>query len=129
MGWLGGETSAAMLIDSSLDDALERTRQRLAEDIRNQQRLLDDLRARTHQAQGELAAVEQNRLAELTLAFDAQLAVLSPWLAESRSGLLKRLRKTLPDIAARGGELPDLKALCRNSPIERDDDNGLCNFF
>jgi hypothetical protein len=107
-----------MLADSTIDDLQERARQRLADDIRRQQALLDDLRARTAQAQRELTAIEHEQLEELTRDFDAQVAALSPWWRESRAGLLRRLRSQLPELAQRGEQI-DLARACKHAPIER----------
>jgi hypothetical protein len=100
-------------------DLQERARQRLADDIRRQQAMLDDVRQRTAEARGELAAVERTKLEQLEEDFDAQVAALDSWLRHSRAHYLTRLRNALPLLAAQGGEVPYLKPMVKAQPPEK----------
>jgi chromosome segregation ATPase len=94
--------------------ALEQRRNRLAADIRAQERLLADLK-------GRVAQVQCAQLAQAEADFEQQVAEVeakSAWLADSRSGLIARLRQQIPDRLQRGKEL-DLYRVVRDAPIER----------
>ena len=92
-------------------DALRRQRDRLAVDIRGQQRLLEEIRWR-------VTVARRDRATEAAQDFDVQVDRLDPWLAHSRRGLIARLRAELPAMIERGEEI-DLVALVKQAPPER----------
>ena len=99
---------AAMAIDLDIA-ALERRKQRLGEDIRRQERLLEQVR-------GRVATAQRERVAAAVDDFDKQVSELreaSRWLAESRRKLIERLRVEAPARAERGEQL-DLARICAN---------------
>ena len=92
---------------------LERTRDRLREDVGRQQELLANLQQRVTQ-------VRCARLTEVIQDFDEQLAGLekySPYLVERHAGLITRLRDALPE-RAEAGEQIDLRAIVKSAQAE-----------
>jgi hypothetical protein len=93
---------------------LQTRRNRLAEDIRAQMRLLAQLR-------GEVSQLRQDRLSEVTRDFDEQLAGLeqySPYLCEKHASLIEKLRAEIPQRAESGEEI-DLRTIVRRAASGR----------